>query len=150
MLGCLLADTGSVCSGSTRCWVLYTYLAGILAAGNAPSSSECSRLLMGALAWLALVREEEFHARDGRAAWPATATVALQRALVACWRQAVLQPLRAVPIDWVRFMALMPGIPSEAVKVLQPELEQVTRPGGRLCGCSSREVAMLSLVSDLN
>ena len=105
-------------------------------------SPACLKALRPALALLLWLRTECRRRESLLAAaqWPPSAHEALLAATVCCWRQALLQPLRAGPhdpLDWPRFVNLIPEVPAEALVVLAPELNDLIRPSGRLCGCAS-------------
>ena len=105
-------------------------------------SPACLKALRPALALLLWLRTECRRRESLLAAaqWPPSAHEALLAATVCCWRQALLQPLRAGPhdpLDWPRFVSLIPEVPAEALVVLAPELNDLIRPSGRLCGCAS-------------
>ena len=135
----------AACSDATRLWLLHAHLVDALPAPTRSSSTNpaCSRLLTSALAYLARLRVRECDARHGDGAWPDVARAALLDASVACWRQALLLPLRASPIDWLRFVELVPAVPPAAAAALAPQLGQLTHPAGRLCRCSHGALARL-------
>ena len=104
-------------------------------------SPACLKALRPALALLLWLRTEcrRRESLPAAAQWPPSAHEALLAATVCCWRQALLQPLRAGPhdpLDWQRFVSLIPAVPAEALVVLAPELNDLIRPSGRLCGCT--------------
>jgi len=104
-------------------------------------SPACLKALRPALALLLWLRTEcrRRESLPSAAQWPPSAHEALLAATVCCWRQALLQPLRAGPhdpLDWQRFVSLIPAVPAEALVVLTPELNDLIRPSGRLCGCT--------------
>jgi hypothetical protein len=110
---------------------------------GARSSPKCAQLLHPALAFLCRLSSWKLHQSDEGTSWPDETCAAVLDATVVCWRQAVLQPLRASPIDWFRFRELIPAIPAEVRPTLEPELNQLTHPSARLCSCTPTGIAQL-------
>ena len=112
----------------------------------APSSQACQQALAPALAFLTRLvplaagsTSSSHSGEDDGAAWPAAAREDLANALVCCWRQALLEPLRAagVRVDWAAFLERCRAVPAPAAEVLRPELEELQwdRSTEQPCGC---------------
>ena len=108
---------------------------------------EClQQALPCALAWLHRIWALA-EAPDAAATWPAAVTAALRDATVCCWRQAVIQPLRAAEPDWRLVEELIAAIPPAALPSLEPEL---TRLLSGPCHCTPDMVARLKPSSCAN
>ena len=123
-------------------WFLYAALSAVAPpndrAGSAGGGVDWHGVIPVALTFL-----ERAQDLTDPAAWSEAAGAAADRALVSCWRQLVLRPLRATPIDWRRFMLLLPSLPEAARGALEPEIGALCAP----CACAPRAVASMRLAT---
>ena len=104
-----------------------------------PTSAECQRALKPALvfltrlsSWVAqAAAKDDTSQRNGGALsaseWTAAERSLLRDSLVSCWRQALIEPLRASDghYDWESFLARVRALPAEVAGALRAELEQL-------------------------